>query len=609
MTQTSFGHGPALAIFLVGCGGQVSSPGTTPDASAGDASVSFDGGTVGTVTAPDCEGCSFPDRGTTECDSAPPIKIVYPPDGALLPPNLGTLSVQWMPHGASFTRFEVDFTQSEQPPLTDWRIVTACTAETTDQQGATSGGCELTVDTDSWNTLAQANRGGNSVTITVRGTTDGACASTSENSIKIALAEEDVDGTLFYWKSVTAPLGLSGQIWAKKFGDPTQAEQDVSSPLFGSPLCAGCHAMAHDGSRMLAYPADDTDPDYQGLEGALVDMTNWPSSAVVLAEGQPPGWTGLATASSPYVTSNGLPCTPLGAELCPQSEGATYPSEVAASSFSVWDAATGAFVGSASAGSNGERVAMPSLSADGASIVYVKPAAIGTWDDGSRNDDDHIFGGSLYSASFSNGVLGPATALLASQGENNYYPTYSPDLPPSFVLFDRAPFDSSAGSLTGCMGTIPKATCPNDSYANPAARVMLIANAGNAAPIDLENANGSPASVNGRVSNSFPRFLPVVQKYKGKRLFWITFSSTRDYGVRLLNHKDGMYQCYPADSLQWPGSVHSNLFDTDCQHPQLWMAPVLEGDNASSEDPSGVAFWIPYQDVGSHNHMAQWTSR
>jgi hypothetical protein len=222
--------------------------------------------------------------------------------------------------------------------------------------------------------------------------------------------------------------------------------------------------------------------------------------------------------------------------------------------------------------------------------------------------DSHVFGGSLYSASFSGGVVGSALELVPSEGENNYYPTYSPDLPPSLVLFNRAPLDPSAGSLTGCMGTIPRSTCPNDSFWNPAARVMLVPNHGGASPVDLEKANGSPASLNGRVSNSFPRFLPVVQKYKGRRLFWITFSSTRDYGVRLLNHKDGMCQCYPADSLEWPGSVHRNLVDTDCQHPQIWMAPVLEGEKVSSEDPSGVAFWVPYQDLSSHNHMSQWTS-
>jgi len=26
-------------------------------------------------------------------------------------------------------------------------------------------------------------------------------------------------------------------------------------------------------------------------------------------------------------------------------------------------------------------------------------------------------------------------------------------------------------------------------------------------------------------------------------------------------------------------------------------------------DPSSVAFWIPYQDIATHNHTAQWTQQ
>jgi len=605
---------PSLALLVVACGGRplalapsVPSTDTSLQDSGG---VAEEGAALGTMTAPDCVGCSFPAQAATGGGAAPSIKIVYPPDGALLPPNLGTLSVQWVPNGAPFSSFEVDFSQSEQAPFTDWRILTACRSQTTDQEGATSGGCEISVDPDSWNALARANRGGNPITITVRGTTDGICASTSENSIRIHLAEEDVPGTLFYWKSTVAALGMSGQVWRKTFGDTTHAEADISSSIFNKPLCTGCHSLTPDGSRMLAYPADDTDPDYPGLQGSLVDMSGFPSKpAVILADGQPPGWSAFSTALAPYITSNGLPCSPVGDNLCPQSEDATYPSAVSVNAFSLWNAVTGAFLGSASAGSGNARPTMPSLSADATSLVYVLPAAIGSWDGSSHNDDDHVFGGSLFRAALDNGALSSVTSLVASQGENNYYPSYSPDSPPSFVLFDRAPHDASAGSLTGCLGTVPKATCPNDSFANPAARLMLIATSDGAVPIDLENANGSAASINARLSNSFPRFAPLVQSYKGKRLFWITFSSTRDYGVRLLNHKDGMYQCYPADSFEWPGSVHRNLADTYCQHPQIWMAPVLEGDQPSGGDPSGVAFWIPYQDATSHNHMAQWTWR
>jgi hypothetical protein len=570
-----------------------------------------DGSAIGTTTAPDCPGCTFPPPNAAPCASAPSIKVVYPPDTALLPPNLGTLSVQWVPYDASFVRFEVDFTQSAQAPVTDWRIVTACSAQTTDQQDAGSGGCELTVDPTSWSQLAAANRGGDPIAITVRGTTDGTCASTSEDTIHVSLAAEDVLGTYFYWRSEPALLGQSGQVWGQAFGDVTTSPgRNLTSPTFGQPLCSGCHSPSRDGSRMLVYPDDDTDPDYGGLAGSYVDLTQWPAQAgaTVLAQNQPPGFTAIASGASAYITSNGFPCQADASSTCPLTESATYPAPVPVNGFSLWDGQTGTFTGAVPMGPAGTRPTMPDWSVDGTSIVYVRPTAVASWDTGQRSDDDHIFGGSLYVAPYAgSGSFGAPAVLVASQGENDYYPSYSPDAPASFVLFDRAPLDLSVATLTGCVGTIPRATCPNDSYANPAARLMLVASTPGATPVDLANANGSPASIATAVSNSYPRFAPFVQSYKGKRLFWVTFSSTRDYALRVLNHKDGMYPCYPSDSYEWPGSVHTNIADTLCQHPQIWMAPILVDEDTGTTDPSGVAFWIPYQDPTTHNHMASWT--
>jgi len=612
--------GPAL--FMTGaCGGrsqlEVGTRGA--DAASGNGvpdAVMTPGGqpAIGTTTAPDCPGCSFPSQTATPCASnAPPIKIVYPPDAALLPPNLNAISVQWVPYGAPFARFEVDFSQSTQPPFTDWRIVTACGTQTTDAQGAASGGCEITVDPSSWSQLAAANRGGNPIAITVRGTTDGACASTSADTVHVSIAEQDLLGTYYYWKSYTTPLGTGGQVWAKTFGDVTTAEQNVTSAPFQGPLCAGCHFPARDGSRMLVYPVDDTDADYGGLGGAYLDMTPWPANPPIELTGrdgggvggQPPGMTAFAPTAAYYITSNGLPCTTAGAP-CGESDG--YPAAVPTNAFSLWGGQNGTFIGPVTMGNPGTRPTMPDWSIDGTSIVYVQPAAVGSWDGALRNDDDHIFGGSIYRAPYTGGgTFGRAASLVASQGENNYYPSYSPDVPASFVLFDRAPIDMSVATLTGCNGIIPKATCPNDSYSNPAARLMLVVNAPGAVPIDLENANGPPG-VRASLSNSYPRWAPFVQTYKGKRLFWMTFSSTRDYGLRLLNHKDGMYPCYPPDSLEWPGSSHHNVISSLCQQPQLWMAPILvAGAQVGPNDPSGVAFWVPYQDITTHNHMAQWS--
>jgi hypothetical protein len=190
-----------------------------------------------------------------------------------------------------------------------------------------------------------------------------------------------------------------------------------------------------------------------------------------------------------------------------------------------------------------------------------------------------------------------------SGGENNYYPSYSPD--GTFVVFDRAAHDTSVSAIDGCVMS-PNAACPNDSFSNPAARMMLTASTAGGSVIDLEAANGSPAASPVPLSNSWPRWSPFLQHYKGNLLLWVAFSSTRDYGVRVRNHKTGMYQCYPADSYELPGAQHHQAFAAACQQPQLWMAAINLSASAGT-DPSRVAFWLPFQDITTHNHTPQWT--
>jgi hypothetical protein len=270
-----------------------------------------------------------------------------------------------------------------------------------------------------------------------------------------------------------------------------------------------------------------------------------------------------------------------------------------------------ATIGPAMVGAGPARPTMPDWAPDGKSILFVEPQYVGTWDSATRNDDDHVFGGSIFTATFdkpSNSFGAPA-AVVTSGGENNYYPGFSPD--GAFVVFDRVPLQTVANPISGrpdCTGTGQQVICPNDSFANPKARIWLTSTKPGAAPVDAASANGSPASAAVDVSNSWPRWSPFIQTYKGDRLLWVTFSSTRDYGLRVRNHKAGMFPCYPADSLQQAGSSHAAAFSTSCQQPQIWMAAInLSHLEAGGVDPSFVAFWLPFQDDGTHNHTAQWT--
>jgi hypothetical protein len=68
--------------------------------------------------------------------------------------------------------------------------------------------------------------------------------------------------------------------------------------------------------------------------------------------------------------------------------------------------------------------------------------------------------------------------------------------------------------------------------------------------------------------------------YMGGTLYWFTFSSRRAYGLRL----------------------------ADGDQAQIWMAAFDPQKAAAGMDPSTVAFWLPFQDPGSGNHIAQWVT-
>jgi hypothetical protein len=62
---------------------------------------------------------------------------------------------------------------------------------------------------------------------------------------------------------------------------------------------------------------------------------------------------------------------------------------------------------------------------------------------------------------------------------------------------------------------------------------------------------------------------------------WLTFTSERAYGLRL----------------------------ADGQRAQLWMVGFDPARAAQGQDPSFAAFWLPFQDIGGGNHIAQWVTQ
>jgi hypothetical protein len=104
----------------------------------------------------------------------------------------------------------------------------------------------------------------------------------------------------------------------------------------------------------------------------------------------------------------------------------------------------------------------------------------------------------------------------------------------------------------------------------------------------LGNANhpGIADNATTALTNSFPKWSPFVSKLNEMdQLVWLTFSSTRQYGLRPP----------PASSTNTGEAKTGTL---------IWMVGINIG--VGSSDPSYTAFALPFQDITTSNHIAQW---
>lgn len=214
----------------------------------------------------------------------------------------------------------------------------------------------------------------------------------------------------------------------------------------------------------------------------------------------------------------------------------------------------------ASLGKIGQNGTQPNWSADGKHIVYARHnnSCAGALCGTTGNTQGHI---SLIDWSGSAWVNG--ATLVSYSGKNNFYPSFAPE--GDFVVFNQSPSNRS-------------------SYDAWDAQVWAVPTGGGAA-VRLANASTG--------GDSWPKPYVESQRHRnGGKLVWVTFSSRRSYGLRLINPTPP-----PADPEKPEGTA------------QIWMTAIDPAKIAAGQDGSYPSFWVPFQDIGSGNHIAQWVKK
>jgi dipeptidyl aminopeptidase/acylaminoacyl peptidase len=154
------------------------------------------------------------------------------------------------------------------------------------------------------------------------------------------------------------------------------------------------------------------------------------------------------------------------------------------------------------------------------------------------------------------GTFGEPEVLVASEDKDDtlFFPVYSPDS--RWLAFARG---------------------HGKSKDNASAELFLVDAEGAGEPIALDRLNHRVRSEDGvlDLGNTMPTWAPSTEP----DVFWLAFSSIRDYGDVLV----------------------------DAARDQLWGAAIDPARIDAGDDPSYSAFWMPFQDIDEGNHRAFWS--
>jgi hypothetical protein len=407
-----------------------------------------------------------------------------------------------------------------------------------------NGGCIYQPDPAVWHWIAETNRG-SQVQVKIRGTAAAGGTVGASTDLNVSFSADDIDGGLYYW---TTSNGTGIMRFDFASTTQTEAERFLGTQLTGG-TCVGCHALSRDGSKLIAEAGGQNDGRTLLLDVAsLMPMVPFGSTEKSVFESWNPD-------GAQYVGVYG-------------DNGATDYSLM------LFDGVSGQKMGNIPGTGDATHPAdHPDWSPDGNRIVYTRVGKKGT---SQRPHDGSIemvtdAGGGAWGA--------PVELVPGVASTNRYYPTFSPD--GSFLIFDESTCTSGGNE------------CDADTDAT--ARLFAVTAATGQTPVELVNTNAPGRMDNGKtaLTNTFPKWSPFVFQRtaeQGSKLEWVTFSSTRQYGLRKP----------PA------GQAGNDESDTGTL---IWMAGVDPDVVAAGGDPSFAAFALPFQDLTTSNHIAQWTQK
>ena len=493
---------------------------------------SFTGADPGMPNVPSDAATRFT---STSNDTTRAPQLIYPNDGVLFPPNVTGVEIHFMP-GANNTLFEVSF----QGTATTVNTFIRCTAP------SGINGCIYLPDPTLWGAVANGNAGAGPVTLTIRGTDDSGTSVGNSATFHMSFAADPIRGALYYW---TTSGNTAIMRW--DFGGSTTSATSYLTPTnTDGSTCVGCHALSPNGDKLVASAGGQND-------GRLLlwnIMSDTPQQAFPLAQ------------KSQFESWNADGTQFVGIY------GDSLPNHTGSDNLMIFDGTSGMVTSTIQLG--GLRADHPDWAKAGADTI-----AFTSIDPTAPTTDQRPATGGIDIITESGGTWGtPQTLVPSMLGKNRYYPAIAPD---GTTLI----YDESTCSGTAQMGKAPDVSCDADTDATA---TIFMTDLSGRTPIQLTNAN-APGVADGSttaLTNSFPKWAPFIEQLDElNKVLWMTFSSTRQYGLRTPPK--------PADT------------DETTKGTLIWMVGINLG--VGNGDPSFTAFCLPFQDITTSNHIAQWT--